>query len=273
MLTYARLADAQRGQAPQADETRQADALARCRSARVDRGGRAAARVLVLAAGERGLPVRGEVKTRNGFWQMEHEGLEAILQRHDLCGEELRVYFALGDQTRGYHKERDEVAVSTIAGIAGVSQRNAHRALRGLEMKQLAGSHKGREASCRWIVWPAPSEGGVGSVNGGVPADTGASVGADTAVGVGVDTHQEGKKTKTPRRDGFSSPRDNAQAKGDGPKWESLRSVIENVNGLLGEGQKIDFNLAVRALVKRGYNVEKARKALCVLQGDLLNDK
>lgn len=64
--------------------------------------------------------MKGESERDGGFWRLRHDDLAAVLARHDLTGEQLRVFLALADLTLGYGKARDVVSLSQIAERAGM---------------------------------------------------------------------------------------------------------------------------------------------------------
>ncbi len=132
-----------------------------------------------------------------GYWQLPHDLHGAILRRHDVSGEQLRVWLALGALTVGYGKPKDTIGAGQIADFCGVSRRNVHRALGALTRKGLAGARMtGPRRVERWIIPPADSVNGDtgGSVKHSVKADTRGSV----KHSVKADTLQDSKKEDTP---------------------------------------------------------------------------
>jgi hypothetical protein len=107
-----------------------------------------------------------------GFWRLRHDDLAAVLARRDLTWETARVYLALADLTRGWHKPKDAVSLSQIAEMAGMwfldrksdppkkrlDCAHVARALRTLARLGLCGSESAgaRETAIRWVVWPPP---------------------------------------------------------------------------------------------------------------------
>jgi len=146
----------------------------------------------------------------NGFWRLQHEHLAAALARHDLSGEQLRVYLALADLTRGYGRERDVVSIGQIAEHTGNLRRpHVVRALHVLEESGLYGQAPAKGQSVtRWVVWPPPPVPDAGNTPATVPAlgnTTVPTVGNGTvpkavpALGKHQDTKKE-KKEKKPSR-------------------------------------------------------------------------
>ncbi len=154
----------------------------------------------------------------SGFWRLSHEDLAAALARHDLSGELLRVYLALGDLTVGFGRDADVVSLGQIAEHAGGMQRQ--HVLRGLKRLAALGLYTqepgGRQKIIRGIVWPAPpppvAEAGYTDQT---VAGTGSTTVAKPVAALG--SHQDSKKKKIKKRGARPVGRD-ATAPGNPPK-------------------------------------------------------
>jgi len=140
-----------------------------------------------------------------GFWRLEHSNLARILARTDLSWETARVYWAVGDLTLGFGRERDILSIGQISHLAHVDHWHTFRALDRLLQFGLYGEEKvSTRKIIRWIVWPPPeilnADAPVGASEGtnGVGANDGASPGTKIGAngGANVGTHQEDQEKK-----------------------------------------------------------------------------
>jgi len=169
----------------------------------------------------------------DGFWQLWHDDLAALLARRDLSWETARVYLALADLTRGYGRDRDIVSLSQIADLAGIfivaadgakrrDIRHVRRALKTLAALGLCGQAptEGQDVT-RWVTWPPPpleapsttaSLGSSASPGSSATADATANATADAGRGTTaspgrhqdveeIQDAQEGEKARPPTAD------------------------------------------------------------------------
>jgi len=106
-----------------------------------------------------------------GFWRLRHRELEAALSRRDLPGEQLRVYLALADLTRGFGKNEDAVSLGMIGKRAGGMRRSrVADTLKKLAAKNLYEQEDGEHGEViRRVIWPAPGVPVAGNTPAGVP--------------------------------------------------------------------------------------------------------
>lgn len=153
-----------------------------------------------------------EAVNDGGFWRLTHGDLAAVLARRDLSGEQLRVFLALADLTRGYGHERDVVSLSQIADHAGQLRRpHVARALRVLAAKGLYGQAPAQgQTFIRWVTWPPPVP-ATGNTTATVPTLGNSTVpiegnGTVPKAVPALGTHQDTKKRKTGKKGAAAPP-------------------------------------------------------------------
>jgi phage replication O-like protein O len=96
----------------------------------------------------------------NGYWQVQHDDLHALLRRRDLSRREIDVVLFIADATLGHGVKEAEISAQDIADGTGMMRKHVTPVLTELTRKEILVStpppeaHPNTTRCLRRIVWP-----------------------------------------------------------------------------------------------------------------------
>ena len=201
---------------------------------------------------------------RKGFWQLQHDDLQALLQCPGLCWGTVRIFLSLGDLTLGWGKAKDVISLGKIARFSGIHRKHVPEAINRLRELGLYGEKRlSARKVVRWILWPdtmaGVPEAGDMQDGQGVPEVGSMSVpeaGSESAPVAG-DTLK--KKTKRPSR--------KAEADGHQKFVEWFCDEYQRQTGIAYDFQGGKDGAALKALLKK-YTVKELQAMTTAMLAD-----